>query len=122
MGHSLKWDKIGILTAIHLSGTSHLSELFLYMFCVPSMSVLDFEQTPTCDYEISPPDSEIFRSEKVAISRHRTGVSSDIAREWNQPKRVVVAWKICEMCVYKKNKNCVSLVKTSNMIENFQKK
>ena len=80
-----------------------------------------FEQTPTSDYKISPPDSEIFRSGKVAISRHRTGVSSDIARERNQPKRVVVAWKKCEICVYKKFKNCVSLVKTSNKIENFQK-
>ena len=59
-----------------------------------------FEQTPTWHYKISPPDSEIFRSGKVSISRHRTGVSSDIARERNQPKRVVVAKKNYEICIY----------------------
>ena len=30
MERSLKWNKIGILAAIHLNGTSRLSELLLY--------------------------------------------------------------------------------------------
>ena len=43
-------------------------------------------------------------------------------RERNQPKRLVVAWKKCKMCVFQKNKNCVGLVETSKKIEHFQKK
>ena len=80
-----------------------------------------FEHTPTWSWRLRPFDFEIFGFVKVTATRHRTGVSCDIAREQNQPKRVVVAWKKCEICVYLKIRNCVSLVKTSKKIENFQK-
>ena len=59
-----------------------------------------FEHTPTWNWRLRPSDFEIFGFGKVTATRHRTGVSSDIARERNQPKRVVVAWKNYEICVY----------------------